>query len=199
LRLSSTSRCGCIVGLGASMAHFHKVALPCLFLLPGCTFVPALPEDGIAIGEIVQRVKCEIAFAVPEPQPPRPTGRFQWMRHWSAKSELTLVTSGKSKVSPSVVLPALAPGFTLGATGELETSADRTEIMSFSLSFAEMLEFKKNGRCDLPGGSHLYGHLGLREWLESALAPVEFGQLKVGRHPPPGGKSPPPPPVNISG
>jgi hypothetical protein len=188
-----------------------KLAGACVFcalLLAGCATVPPLQEDGVAIGEIVQRVKCEIAFAVPEPRPPWPTGAFQWMRNWTAKIDLTLVTNAKSTISPTAVFTKLVPSvpiagvgnvprnFTFGVGAGVDTSADRTEVMSFSVSLAEMRKFKDRGDCNLPEGFDLYGRLGLREWIESALAPVEFGQLKVGRHPPPGGKSPPPPPIS---
>jgi hypothetical protein len=165
-------------------------------VVAGCnTTVPPLIEDGIAVAEIVQRVKCEIAFAVPQPQEPEPTGKYQWMRNWTAKAELTLKTNGKSSVTPSVVLNKIWPSFTLGLNAGLETTADRTDILSFNLSLAEMLEFKKRGECNLPDGVGLYGNLGLREWIAAALAPVDSGQLKVGEHAAPGAKSVPPPKI----
>lgn len=163
-------------------------------MMIGCMTVPPLKEDGIAIGEIVQRIKCELAFAVPEPEGRYPTGRFQWMRYWTAKVDLTLKTNGKSAITPTAVFTRLLPDFTLGLGAGIETSADRTAVLSFSLSFAEMLKFKERGECDLPSGLGLYGNLGLREWLQSALAPVEFGQLSVGYHPAPGAKPVPAPP-----
>jgi len=179
-------------------------------LLAGCVSVPPLEEDGIAIGEIVQRVKCEIAFAVPEPQPPYPTGRYQFMRNWTAKVDLTLIANGRSTITPTATFLDLLPfanipkvssniqrNITLGVGGGLDTTAERTEVLSFSLSLAEMLEFKRHAACNLPAGRGLYGNLGLREWLDSALAPVVSGQLKVGRHPRLGAKSAPPPPVVI--
>jgi hypothetical protein len=165
--------------------------------------------DGIAIGEIVQRVKCEVAFAVPDPEPPYPTGRYQWMRNWTAKVELTLISNSKSTVTPTAtfidLLPTVAvPGvgniqrnITLGVSAGLDTTAERTEILSFSLSLAEMRQFRQRAECNLPEGRGLYGNLGLKEWLDSALTPVESGQLTVGRHPPPSKKSPPVPPVLV--
>lgn len=173
----------------------------------GCARVPPLYENGIAIGEIVQRVKCEIAFAVPEPQPPWPTGPFQWMRTWTAKVDLTLITNQQSVITPSTIfitpmtsatiplVGTFSRNFTFGVGAGLNTTAIRTEILSFSVSLAELQRWKHRGYCDLPDGLIIYGNLGLKEWIASALAPVENGQLKVGRHPPPGGKSPPPPPV----
>jgi hypothetical protein len=166
-------------------------------LMAGCATVPPLPVDGIAMGDIVQRVKCEIAFAVPDPKPPYPTGRYQWMRNWTAKVDLTLIANSRSAVTPSAsFIDPLSKGtFTFGIGASLDTTAERTETLSFTLSLAEMREFRKRAECNLPNARHLYGNLGLREWLESALAPVDSGKLKVGRHPRPGAKSPPPPVV----
>lgn len=59
----------------------------------GCSTVPELEQDGVSISEIVQRVKCELAFAMPDPQPPYPTGHYQWTRDWTAKVDLTLITN----------------------------------------------------------------------------------------------------------
>jgi hypothetical protein len=170
----------------------------CALLAAGCTTVPSLQENGIAIAEIVQRVKCEIAFAVPEPEPPRPTGRYQWMRGWTAKVDLTLKTNEDSAITPSISLInplKSAQTFSLGGGGSFSSTASRTEVLSFTISLAELWKWKRHGDCNLPGGSDLYGNLGLQEWIASALAPVEFGLLRVGRHPPPGGKSPPAPEV----
>ena len=185
-----------------------QLAIAILFgLVAGCARVPPLQEDSIAITEIVQRVKCEIAYAIPEPQPPWPTGAYQWMRSWTAKVDLTLLTNEQSGITPSAIFTepmrletiplvgTFSRSFTLGVGGALNNTATRTEILSFSVSLAELQKWKRRGDCDLPDGLNVYGNLGLKEWIDSALAPVESGQLKVGRHPPPGGKSPPPPPV----
>jgi hypothetical protein len=183
------------------------VASLCGSLLAGCTTVPPLQVDPIAISDIVQRVKCEIAYAVPKPEPPWPTGRFQWMRTWTAKVDLTLKTEENSGITPSVGLidpmkPATIPligsfqqNFTLGLGAGFNTTATRTEVLTFTVSLAELRKWKQAGNCNLPAGAGLYGNLGLQEWMLSALAPVEAGQLRVGRHPPPGGKSPPAPPT----
>jgi hypothetical protein len=83
--------------------------------------------------------------------------------------------------------------FTLGVGGGLGTSANRTEILTFTVSFQELREFKQRDECNLPWGIDVYGNLGLQEWVASALTPVESRQLIVGLHPPPGGKSLPAP------
>jgi hypothetical protein len=180
----------------------------CVFLLlSGCATVPPLREDGIAIAEIVQRVKCEIAFAVPEPEPPWPTGRYQWMRNWTTKVDLTLKTDDQSSISPSAtfitplksttipLVGMFSRSFAFGVGGGISGTANRTEVLSFTVSLRDLRAWKEHGDCNLPSGLDLYGNLGLREWITSALAPVELKQLRVGRHPPPGGKSPPAPPV----
>jgi hypothetical protein len=166
-------------------------------LVAGCTSTPPLHVDGIAIGEVVERVKCEIAFAIPKPQPPYPTGRYQWLRNWTAKVDLTLITNSRSQVTPSAsfINPISAGTFTFGLSAGLDTSAERTETLSFTLSMREMWEYRKRAQCNLPDGRGARGDLGLQEWIESALAPVDKGQLRVGRHPRPGAKSPSPPPV----
>lgn len=177
----------------------------CVFLTTACTTVPPLDVDDIAVGDIVQRVKCEIALAIPEPGGPWPTGPYQWMRDWTAKVDLTLITNQQSSVTPTAVftkfLPTIAvPGvgnvqqmFTLGVGAGANTTAQRSEILSFTVSLPELRKFKYRNECDLPDGPHLYGNLDLEEWVDSALAPVRFGQLSVGWHPPPGGKSIPAP------
>jgi hypothetical protein len=192
--------------MGGVMRKLSCASIFAGLLISGCVTVPPLQEDGIAIGEIVQRVKCEIAFAVPEPQPPWPTGRYQWMKYWTAKIDLTLTANARSTVSPTAVftklLPSVpAPGggnvarnITLGLSAGVDTTAERTEVLTFSVSLAEMRQFRKRAECNPASERGLYGNLGLREWLESALAPVDSGQLKVGRHPRLGAKSPPPPP-----
>lgn len=179
----------------------------CVLATSACTQVPALREDGIAISSIVQRVKCELAFAIPEPEPPWPTGRYQWMRSWTAKADLTLMVNEQSSVSPSAIFTRLLPSvsvpnvgnvgrsITLSVGAGLSTTAVRTDILSFTVALSELHKFKRQGLCNLSEGNDLYGNLRLAEWISSALAPVDLHQLKVGRHPAPGSKSPPAPPV----
>jgi len=176
-------------------------------LTASCATVPPLQEDGIAIAEIVQRVKCEIAFAVPEPQPPPPwpSGRYQWMSGWTAKVDLTLITNAQSSITPTAVFTKFFPTvavphvgniarfFTFGVGAGAATTAVRTEILSFTVSLKELIKFKRLEECDLPNALDVYGNLGLQEWVESALKPVELRQLKVGLHTPPGAKPIPAP------
>jgi hypothetical protein len=179
------------------MRWFRCAGVLSALLVAGCTTVPPLQVDGVAVGEIVERVKCELAFAVPEPRGKHPTGPYQWMSEWTAKVDLTLVTNSRSQVTPSAsfINPLSAGTFTFGIGAGLDTSAERTEALSFSVSLAELREHRRRAHCNLPNGHNLYGNLGLREWIDSALAPVDKGLLKVGRHARLGGKSPPAPPI----
>jgi len=170
--------------------------------LVGCTTAPSLQEDGIAISDIVQRVKCEIALAVPEPRPPFPTGPYQWMKAWTAKVDLTLNVNEQATINPTFsfirpMTPDTLPGigtfqrmFNLGAGAGVSGTATRTEIVSFTVSMQELRDRKYRGDCEAPTGADLYGNLGLKEWMTSALAPVDNKQLRIGHHPPPGSKQP---------
>ncbi len=171
--------------------------------ISNCATVPPLSDDGIAIAEIVQRVKCELADAVPTPQPPYPTGPYQWMKDWTAKIDLTLITNQQSAVTPtamfiSPLLTQNVPGvgsimrsFSFGVGGGLNTTAVREETLSFTLSLAELRNTYYQGTCQEPAKLGLLGNLGLREWVHSALAPVEYKQLFIGKHAPPGSKATP--------
>lgn len=168
--------------------------------LVGCATVPPLPENGISVSEIVERVKCELALAVPDPQPPYPTGPYQWMADWTAKVDLTLITNDQSAIIPnatfidpeqSSTIPLVGTfmrSFSFGVGAGLTNNAVRNETMSFTLSMAELRNKKYRGECNLPPGLDLYGNLGLKEWIQSALSPVDRNILTVGKHTAPGAK-----------
>ena len=180
------------------------------YFIGGCATVPPLQEDGIAISEIVRRVKCELAFAVPEPEPPYPTGRYQWMSNWTAKVDLTLITNDQAAITPTVsfltpmrpvtipILGTFTRSFGFGVGGGVTTNALRNETLSFTLSMKELRAGKYRGDCDLPNGFNLYGNLGLKEWIASALTPVNQRQLTVGYHTAPGAKPPLAPAVSTA-
>lgn len=174
------------------------IALVCSLL--GCVAVPPLQEDGIAVSSIVQRVKCELALAIPEPQPPYPTGPYQWMADWTAKVDLTLITNDQSAITPTAafvnplktaavpLVGTVTRNFTLNAGAGITNNAIRNETMSFTLSIAELRNEKYRGDCNLPADIDLYGNLGLQEWVQSALAPVDRQMLTIGKHTAPGAK-----------
>ncbi len=146
--------------------------------LGGCgSIIPKLEEDGIAISEIVERVKCELAFAVPDLRGNYPSGNYQWIKYWTAKVELTLDVNDQASIKPnsSVVEPmtqVVLPGvgtfsrmFSVGFGGELTEQAIRTEKLSFTLSVKELTESRDRARCVLPQNMGLMGNLGLGEWI----------------------------------
>jgi hypothetical protein len=150
-----------------------------------------LQEDGIAISDIVQRVKCELAYAVPDFNGTYPSGNYQWMKYWTAKIDLTLDVNDTSSVKPNstYTTPVTHGTFSIGAGGELSNQAERTEKLSFTLSMKELVENRHKTYCELPYQLGLLGNLGLLEWVESALSPVESRQLTIGFHQPPTGKT----------
>ena len=151
----------------------------------------------------MQRVKCEIAFAIPKPKGRWPTGDYQWLRDWTAKVDLTLETDDTGGTTPGVSLIDPLPSsqtFTFGLGGGVNTLASRTETMSFTLSFAELRnwDYLNVNRCAEARGLGLLGNLGLGEWMDAALAPTvggKFAELRIGYHAPPssGAKATPAP------
>ena len=161
-----------------------------------CTVVPPIAADDVVVAEIVQRVKCELWAAAPVPSGKYPTGPYQWMRDWTAKIDLTLTTNDMGSVTPAASFvtplhPQTLPGigsftrmFTFGVGGGVNTTASRTETLSFTLSFAELRDKWYRGQCAPAEGLGLLGSLGLKEWMYAALAPVRgpSPQLTLGYH-----------------
>jgi hypothetical protein len=114
--------------------------------------------------------------------------------------------AGSSSLTSKVISP-VAQFFTLSAGANLSEQAQRAETITFSLSLKELKVWRKRLRsaaarsgapleeliCD-PNGLELRGRLGLQEWIESALYPVEGLELQAGEHPSPAGPSRPPGP-----
>src|SRR5688500_16960722 len=96
-------------------------------LVSGCSSVPMNEIDGIAAIEIVQRIKCEIAYAVKGRSGQYPSGDLQWMKSWTAKVDLQLEATNTAAITPNiniieplttVTLPGIGPftrNFTMGA------------------------------------------------------------------------------------
>jgi hypothetical protein len=181
-----------LVILGAAIMR-AVIGISLGFLLAGCAVIPTLQEDGIAIADIVQRVKCELAYAVPDFSGRYPSGDYQWMKYWTAKVDLQLDVNDQSSIKPnsSYTTPVTGGTFAVGATGELSAQAQRIEKLSFTLSMKELVESRDSTYCTLPFQLGLLGNLGLHEWVTSALAPAENGQLRIGYHQPPNGKTNP--------
>lgn len=158
-------------------------------LLGGCVTVPSLDGNRIAISEVVERVKCDLADALPDPY------KYPWMANWVAKVDLTLIVNEQAGLTPTVSFidlrpTAVVPGvgnimqnFILGAAAGATTTAVRTDSLSFSLSMVELRYKRQEERCVFYAGLGLDGDLGLKEWIASALEPVDRGVLTVGYHP----------------
>lgn len=186
-------------------------AMACAPLTAGCVTVPSLEDNRIAISDVVERVKCDLADALPDPY------KYPWMANWVAKVDLTLVINEQAGLTPTVsfvdlrpnaVVPGvgnIAQNFIFGASAGATTTAVRTDSLSFSLSLVELRYKRQEQRCVFYSGLGLEGELGLKEWIATALEPVDRGVLMVGYHPrlmatprsqQPNKKPPPPPPGN---
>jgi hypothetical protein len=175
----------------------------------GCVTVPSLENNSIPISDVVERIKCDLADAVPDPN------KYPWMSNWVAKVDLTLIVNEQSGITPTASVVDLRPtaavpgvgnvlqNFTFGAGLGATTAAVRTDSLSFSLSLVELRYKRQDQRCAFTAGLGLDGDLGLKEWVASALDPVDRGVLTVGYHPrvmatraAKAGRPPPPPPGN---
>src|SRR5690349_7860046 len=176
----------------------------------GCVNVPSLDGNRIAVADVVERVKCDLADALPDPD------KYPWMASWVAKVDLTLIVNEQAGLTPTVSFIDLRPtaavpgvgnimqNFVLGASASATTTAVRTDSLSFSLSLVELRYKRHEQRCVFYAGLGLDGDLGLKEWIASALEPVDRGVLTVGYHPrlmamrsvQPPKRPPPPPPGN---
>jgi hypothetical protein len=106
--------------------------------------------------------------------------------------------AGSSSLTNNTIA-AVNQFFTFGAGVNLAEQAVRTEVLSFSLSLLELKRWRQELRqiemdpsfptgrliCAEPGGIELKGGLGLKEWIDSALYPVETEDLQYGLHPNP--------------
>jgi hypothetical protein len=164
------------------------LALP----LAGCDTLPPLERGpAVSTSQIVERVKCELAQAV-EPYL-RKGNPFPWFQKWTAEIDLTLVVTDQTGLTPSVAFieplrNAVFPGissivqnFTFGASAGLNSTATRTEQLSFAIALKDAPAELKNPNCSaLPNIRDLNANLGMSEWIESAFEPIAFGQLKQG-------------------
>jgi hypothetical protein len=159
----------------------------------GCTAVPSL-ETGpaVAVSQIVQRVKCELAYAV-EPYL-RQSQRYDWFQRWTAGVDLNLVVTDSAGLSPSMSfvnpLPqavlknigSFSQSFSFGAGGGATTTATRNETISFAISLKELHRQLPTLNCDLANERDLNSSLGLAEWVAESFDPIEKGLLKKGQH-----------------
>jgi hypothetical protein len=177
-----------------------------------CTKVPDLNVDreSIRLLDLVKRVKCDIYYAVSTervtPNGPVivPISRlhdYAWLSNWVIQVNLNLIVNDQSGITPGVTLidplkPAILTGigtfsqmYSTGIGAGGNTTAARTESISFSLSLSEIeselgstSNRAKYNFCNLSDGNDLDSDLKLREWVWSSLAPVTEEYLRAGHH-----------------
>jgi hypothetical protein len=184
-------------------------------------------ESNIHIRDIVRRVKCEIADAfIEKVNDPRFLWLMEWTAKvdltLQVNNQAGITPSvgytkffnnafnfeaGSTSLTNKTI-QAVSQSLTFGLAGNLGEQAVRTEVVSFSLAVREIKEQSTKssagsylintalcGSGDLP---ELRGSLGLREWVDSALYPVEITDLQAGNHPSPGVAKPTPPPQPVA-
>ena len=63
--------------------------------------VPSLDSaHSVPMSEVIQRIKCEIVEAVPDPD--QQDRLYAWMRNWTAKVDLGLVIEEKASLTPTI-------------------------------------------------------------------------------------------------
>lgn len=199
-----------------SSAVAISLAMSLGIILEGCVQVPNLQRIGdssdpkgnpndpkanrksISINEVVKRVKCEIYDSIKN----RPEKQYPWFNKWAVQADLTLTVNESSGISPgatltqplnAVTIPRkvtnFGQSFNLGIGGGVTTTAFRTEIVSFTITMADIRkELAKsttvsnyNG-CLPYGVADLTGNLGLKDWVDSAFGPVDEHLLTEGNH-----------------
>jgi len=150
-------------------------------------------------------VKTDLTLQINDQAGVTPSGSFTTYR----KNAFNFAAGSTSLTSNTIGF--VQQFFTLGASANLSEQAVRTEVVSFSLSLKELKIWKEeldrldNSRgipldkriCYPSGRPELTGNLGLREWVDSALYPVDVADLLAGNHPAPGAAQPKPPPSGI--
>jgi hypothetical protein len=134
------------------------VAMGSALLVGGCVTVPSLDGNRIAISDVVERVKCDLADALPDPY------KYPWMAGWVAKVDLTLIVNEQAGLTPTVNFIDLRPSsfvpgvgniaqsFIFGAAAGATTTAVRTDSLSFSLSMVELRYKRDQEQCRFAAG-----------------------------------------------
>ena len=168
--------------------------------------------------DVTVRIKCDLADAFAS----RTRGP-SWLSDWTVKADLTLQANEQGGISPSgsytkyqrsavnaaagsTTSPGTALGtvqqfFTLSLAANAGEQAVRTEVLSFSVSLNELGAWRRDRgllSCDAPQRQELLGNLGIREWVDAALSPVERGVLLAGKHPAPNAGNKPSQPAIVA-
>ena len=185
-------------------------------------------ETDIFVRDVVRRVKCEISNSFDDMvEDPRFYWLQNWTAKVDLTLQIntqvgltpTVATTkffknafnfdaGSTSLT-SKVIQAVQQTFSVNAGATLNEQAQRLETVTFSLSLKEIKVWRERLRqeatytqqdpfCD-PGWRGLTGHLGLKEWVQSALYPVAVSELQAGEHPSPAGGASRPPPSGGSG
>jgi len=186
-------------------------ALSVAAMAGACAQVPDLDvaTESVRIVDVVKRVKCDIydAFTVDTPNGRRLLSQqkgYDWLNDWTAQVDLNLLVNHQSGLTPGatfidplhqVVIPRVgnfSQSFSLGLGGGVNTTAARTETITFSLSVKEIEAELRNPshkswayqNCQFVNGAGLRSDLKLREWIASALTPADADRpyLTAGYH-----------------
>jgi hypothetical protein len=162
--------------------------------LTGCSMVPPLGEatgvyedptarshkNGIFVGDIVKRVKCELSLSFRDklivPNTAQKAGKKKgeplpsWLADWTVKADLTLQANEQGGISPNgsytayqknavntVAGPTASPGTTLGTVSQfftlsLNANAGEQAVRSETLSFTVALKELKDWPLNEAGG-----------------------------------------------
>jgi hypothetical protein len=129
---------------------------------PSLELATGTVNSNIYVGDVVQRVKCEISDAFIDKVS---DDRFLWLRRWTVTTDLTLqaTTSGaimasatKTDVFHSAVNRAAGPNsfpgtnlgtimqnFTFGLSGNASETALRSDVVSFTVAVDELLQWRR--------------------------------------------------------
>lgn len=147
------------------------------------------------VDEIVRRVKCDLYEAVAD-RLNAPYG-YEWLHSWTAQANLNLIVNNQSILSPGAVITEplravtvpqkvtnFGQSFNFGLGASANNTATRNETITFTVSLDELMEQFPKGpqNCDFPNYIDLRSELGLKDWIESSLRPVDDGYLKIGYH-----------------
>jgi hypothetical protein len=167
----------------------------CAFALTDCVRVPNADDlaQGPRVDEIVRRVKCDLYEALAD-RLNAPYG-YEWLQAWTAQANLNLIVNDQSILSPGAVITEplravtvpqkvtnFGQSFNFGLGISANNTATRNETITFTVSLDELMVGNGRQNCDFPNYMDLRSELGLKDWIESSLSPVEDGYLKIGYH-----------------
>jgi len=150
---------------------------------------PSFKDDYDASGfvnSMVANVRCQLRKAVKETYQDL---KVTWLPDWSAQISLTLTIDEKLTLSPGLsatrYLPTKTQSFAngssvslgrslgLGAGGLVSNDANREQVITWFLTFQDLLAEKDNGKpCELVSPYKIRGDLKIKEALYSGVFPA---------------------------